>query len=131
MPLPHTEFMKLRLQAPLKNPEWSYGSIDIEGSVILKIWSNEIINYPDGSRFAKVMWPNVNLNRPGMKERNHHINLIKQGSSGYGFICSQEILNSKLRVKSYIDEYLIELINVFKEDEGFVLVKLGNRKSIY
>jgi len=127
--LSHTEFMERRLNAPMKNIQWSYGAVDSTGVVYLKIWLNEIKNY-DGTRYSRVMWPNVNKKKPGMDERIKHIELIKNGAKAFGLICIKDEDSEKLKVKEYRSEYVIELINEFREEEGFLLVKLGERKNL-
>jgi hypothetical protein len=127
--LSHTEFIEKRLNAPMKNIQWSYGAVDSTGVIYLKIWLNEIKNY-DGTRYSKVMWPHVDKKKPGMDERIKHIELIKNGAKAFGLICIKDEDSEKLKVREYRSEYVIELINEFREEEGFLLVKLGKKRNL-
>lgn len=79
-------FFSESLKAPLKNQRWSWGAIDTDNArVFLRVWLDDIAN----GRVA-IGHENLDDTRPGYKERQTHIQRIRDGSKGFGVVCKAE-----------------------------------------
>lgn len=74
------------LGAPLKNPRWSWGAVrSKDGTVFLQVWNDKIRSY-DGSEFVQVSHRAADRSRPerpGNREREEHLSLIRNGAPSY------------------------------------------------
>lgn len=74
----HSEIYS-RLNAELANPRWSWGAIDKQKRfVALTGWAEEI-QRRDGVWAIKVSASKKWNNKPGLRERNRHLDMIREG----------------------------------------------------
>lgn len=79
----------VNLGAPLANSRWSWGSVRGDGSVILRVWSDEMTQM-NGRRYVRLINrqayrdDNENL---GFAERHEHVQILAGGASGFAVLC--------------------------------------------
>jgi hypothetical protein len=81
-------FFRDVLHAPVANARWSWGGVDEHSRrVFLRVWRSEIQNR-DGIEWVQVL-SSEESSRPGRQERSRHLDLLRQGYSGFGVICER------------------------------------------
>jgi len=137
-----TEFFKVKLNAPMLNNRWSWGSIKLDGSaVILSIWQDEIKRDdpkdPLSPSWVDLLWDEAHWNEVNgstlaRDERIKHIDLIKSGTPGFGLIKVARDINAMPReMKEFNSDYLITLKNNFRTTSNGVLqIELGQKFSL-
>jgi putative restriction endonuclease len=118
-----SEFFSGTLQAPLRNTRWSWGSVNSSGTVFLRIWDDEF-GKRRGRTFVLVLEPDWRRSG-GFRERERHIEMIKEGAPAYGVICTALDPDSDgpRSIKSYDTQNLAELGEVIVEG-GAVYVEV-------
>lgn len=85
-----SRFFEHELNAPLKNIRWSWGAMDGEGNVYLRVWEDEFRSI-DGKRHALVLRRlragDVRLGRQGRRERADHVERIRHGAKAFCVVC--------------------------------------------
>ena len=83
-------FFEHCLKARLKNVRWSWGAMDDEGSVYLRVWEHEFRSI-DGKRHALILRSpdasDARPGRPGRRERENHVERIRQGAKAFCVVC--------------------------------------------
>jgi hypothetical protein len=106
-----TEFFNT-LNAPLRNARWSWGALRPDGTVILRVWQDEI-KHKDNREFIRVAkkkrFEEQIPQHPGYKERLEHLARIKNGAKSYMVICIAKDV-----------EAIPRAIKSFKSNELFV-----------
>ncbi len=134
-----SEFYKLKLDAPMLNNRWSWGAIKKDRSaVFLSVWQDEIKRDdprdPSSSTWVDVLWDerewmSVNGGANARAERIEHINLIKEGTPAFALIkIAKDVKKMPREMKEFNSEYLIEILNNFRDDKNHRLqVQLGKQ----
>ena len=79
-----TDFFK-SLNAPLKNPRWSWGALsEDERKVYLRVWHHEIED-ENGTRYVPLI--RGDKRKLGYRERLRHAQLIEEGVEAYCIVC--------------------------------------------
>lgn len=137
-----TEFFKVKLNAPMLNNRWSWGSIKSDGSaVILSVWQDEIKRDdpkdPLSPTWVDLLWDEVHWNEVNggslaRDERIKHITLIKSGIPGFGLIkVARDIKAVPREMKEFNSDYLPTLRNNFRiTSSGVLQVEIGEKLSI-
>lgn len=121
-----------KLGAPLKNIQWSWGSVNMDKkTVYMKVWQDEIKQFGD-KHFCLIV-KDVNSYAPsnlGFKERMQHIEMIKSGYACYLIMChyTGDIKNKKRISK-------VNELSVFKggeiiEAEGSIWIEYAGRVPV-
>lgn len=101
-----------KLNAPLKNKRWSWGSVRlVDGAVILRVWFDQKTRIDDRD-FVRLTHHEKFIGREhhsGYKERIEHVELIRSGHTCYLVICTAKDPEASPRT-----------IKCFKEREIFV-----------
>ncbi|MDE0192916.1 MAG: hypothetical protein OXQ90_16300 [Gammaproteobacteria bacterium] len=83
-------FFEHELNAPLNNVRWSWGAVDGEGNVYLRVWENEF-RCIDGKRHALILrrpgGGDAHRRRPGRREREDHVERIVHGAKAFCVVC--------------------------------------------
>jgi hypothetical protein len=93
-----SDFFKA-LGAPLANTRWSWGGIRADGSLVLRVWQDEV----KGLKVC-VLRPLVEeeiAHNPGYKERLEHLEMIEDGASSYMVMC--RAVDTKVRPRTIKD----------------------------
>src|SRR5690348_14329833 len=75
--------------APLANSRWSWGSVRPDGTVFLRVWTDEMQS-ADGCRYVRLINRRAYedlADNLGFAERCEHVNLLANGSPGYAVLC--------------------------------------------
>lgn len=71
------------------NPRWSWGGVDHEGRrLFLRLWRDDL-RADAGSQRIRVQRKHHGRDRPGWKERQQHIDLLRAGYQGYAVLCDR------------------------------------------
>ena len=74
------------LGAPLVNMRWSWGAVSEDlGRVYLRVWEDEIEDDDDERYVNPLGWGD--RAPPGRRERERHVELIRQGAEPYCILC--------------------------------------------
>ena len=75
-----------RLGAPLHNVQWSWGAGRADGSVVLRVWQDEMRKTEDGRRFIRLVnhrgYEGAGTNL-GYSEWLAHLDRLRAGAAGY------------------------------------------------
>lgn len=76
-----TEMFK-RLGAPLANSRWSWGGVDEQGRVIMRVWEHQRSGAVGGFQLFKLLDENDarRCSSPGLNERKRHIDMVRNGA---------------------------------------------------
>ena len=95
------------LGAPLRNTRWSWGAIHPKnGTVFLRVWQDEVRK--DGGRGVVRLTNRERFEGTsslGYAERKRHIELLRQGASGYLIFCEAKTpMTIPRKLKSYVSD---------------------------
>ncbi len=98
-----------RLGAPLVNSRWSWGSVDADGNVLLRVWQDRVKRF-DGRQMVEV-WDQgrheADPGNPGRNERLRHIEMVGTGAPCYMIMCiAKDPGASTRKIKSFIERNL-------------------------
>lgn len=101
-----------RLGAPLANNRWSWGAIRPDGTVFVRVWSDET-EQVDGARYVRLInraaYQDVDDNL-GFAERCAHVEMLANGADGYAIMCTAREPRARSReIVSYDRRSLIRL----------------------
>jgi hypothetical protein len=117
-----TAFFRDVIGAPLVNSRWSWGSHDrLTDSVFLRVWRDQIIFEADSqSEWVQIFWSRPKSQKQGFKERMHHLELLKAGTSGYGIECVAQDTEAEgaREIAKFDDSTLLVLGEVMSKDDG-------------
>ena len=71
------------LDAPLKNPQWSWGAVRSDGVVFLRVWDIDVFTDDDGKQYAVLLSPGHHTSRHGAPERLQQLALVRAGAPCY------------------------------------------------
>ncbi len=82
-----------RLGAPLKNSRWSWGAVRSDGTVVLRVWAENVFKV-DGKNYVQVIGPDwqqfdengARINN-GLDERKVHVSLLEAGAESILVMC--------------------------------------------
>ena len=109
--LPITSFYSEALGANLANSRWSWGAYDpVEDHIYLRVWKDEIEDL-GGSKRVLILDTAWLSKGPGKKEREDHIQKIRNGTHGFGVVCVPKTssTNGLRTIKSFDRKSLIQL----------------------
>jgi hypothetical protein len=88
-----TRFYTDVLDAPLRNPRWSWGAHDpVKDRLYLRVWDDEVV--PKGGRSLVMVLRNGGRSSPGRAERKRHLDLIAAGAEAYAVLCTPDGLRT-------------------------------------
>ncbi len=124
-------FFRDVLKAKLANTVWSWGTVRPDtGQVFLRVWNDEIDTIARGDRVFVLGEPTKAARTRGSKERARHVEMLSQGSKGYGVVCFRDTKpGEKATIKSYDDRNLLEFGETFQE-RGKTYVMVARRVSV-
>jgi hypothetical protein len=78
-----------RFGAPLANTRWAWGSVKPDGTVFLRVWTDEMKTV-DGRRYVRLInrqaYEGADDNL-GYAERCEHVRMLINGAPGYAVLC--------------------------------------------
>lgn len=121
-----------KVNAPLVNQRWSWGSIRPDGSVVLRVWQDrkEKINGKWYMMIAHHERYVENEDNLGYQERLAHIELIKSGAKCYMFMCLAENVNASPRKILSFNEREVFIGGSIIEHDGNTYIELIDRHAI-
>ena len=81
---PISQFFAEDLRAPFHNNMWSWGAVDPQGRVFLRVWRKDL-NYK--ARTVLIVDDGWKVSQLGYQERVQHIGLLESGIAGFMVIC--------------------------------------------
>jgi hypothetical protein len=118
------EFYEYRLNAPLKNKQWSWGAID-ESAKRVFLRTNEKHISQDAGRWALIYDPEWNPSA-GHKERLYHIDLIRSGYAGF---VVRYRMNEHGKIY-WFDQATLLTLGKIVEEEGCIYSKIRGDFSV-
>lgn len=126
-----TELFK-KVDAPLANQRWSWGSVRSDGSVVLRVWQDRKEKI-DGKWHMMIAHHEKYTNNEenlGYQERLDHIERIKSGARCYMIMCLAKDPEAAPRaIKSFNEKDIFVGENVI-EYKGNTYVELADRHAI-
>ena len=124
-----TTFFETVLNARLTNPIWSWGAVDSQDRIFLRVWSDQIRSSANGDT-VEVFWKNPRRRSAGYNERYRHLEMIRQGAQGFGIVCTaRETSDGGREIVGFDDRYLLRL-GTLTEDERRVYARVISRLPI-
>jgi hypothetical protein len=120
----------LRLDAPLANARWSWGSVrPADGAVFLRV-RQDLTSNLDNATYVQVLWESDEEDEagsPGYRERVKHVELIEKGATCFLIMCQADDIEAVPRkVKDFDSDNVFRGEKVVKID-GYWWVKMGAR----
>lgn len=116
-----------RLGAPLANARWSWGAVRRDGTVVLRVWRDEI-RKEDGKSYVRVAYLPDDRDlgvRPGFDERLEHLELVKAGARSWMVMCEAKDPKATTReIKSFDQDEVFEA-GPFRDIEGAGWLEIG------
>ena len=97
------------LGAPLRNTRWSWGAANpVTGTVFLRVWKDEVLKQNDRDIVRLTNHARFEgTSSLGYAERKRHIELLRQGASGYLIFCeAKQPITIPRKLKNYISDRL-------------------------
>lgn len=125
-----------RFGAPLANSRWSWGSVRPDGTVFLRVWTDEMKSV-EGRRYVRLInrraYADADDNL-GYVERSEHVRMLTDGAAGYAILCRAAEPRARSReIVSFDAQTAFRLgdIAVFDGDEwGEVVERVAVRAII-
>jgi len=111
------------LGAPLKNQRWSWGAVDANGTIFLRVWQNEKQPSPESGQPMYQLTSHQCFgdgSNPGYNERDEHIALFEQGAK-----CFLVIVHGPAPIQPCASRSIVGV----KSDALFPMVKLHRDES--
>jgi glutamine cyclotransferase len=124
-----------RFGAPLANTRWSWGSMRPDGTIFLRVWTDEMKTI-DGRRYVRLINHRAyrgegdNL---GYQERCEHVQMLTNGAAGYAVLCRAAEPRAKSReIVSFDAQTVFRLgqLAVFDGDDWAEVVERVPVRSI-
>ena len=126
-----TELFK-KIDAPLANQRWSWGSKRSDGSIVLRGWQDRKEKI-EGKWYMMIAHHEKyadNQDNLGYQERLSHIQAIKEGNKCYMVMClAKNAKTSPRSIKSYNQKDIFIGGNTI-EHNGDTYIELSNRETI-
>jgi len=115
----------LLLGAPLANQRWSWGGVREDGSVVLRVWRDEI---KEGRVCVlRPLSPGEAKSDNGYNERRRHLELIKAGARSHLVMCTAKDVNVRPRTIDGFDTDSVYVGGELTEIDGEYWLELGGR----
>ena len=113
-----TDFYTHSLGVKLRNTRWSWGAIDpMTNSVFLSVWDCHIECVSDGERI-RVRHERLRKTPHGYNERCRHLDLIRQGATGFGVVCTPKDTEAdSWEIKSFDETMLLQLGRLVEKND--------------
>ena len=100
-----------------RNVRWSWGATDdMTNRVFLRVWEYYIESIPDGKRIL-VGHEKPRQHLHGYNERRRHLDLIREGATGFGVVCTPVDTEAESwNIKSFDKTMLLQLGNLTEEN---------------
>jgi hypothetical protein len=121
--------------APLANTRWSWGSVRPDGTVFLRVWTDEMKTV-DGRRYVRLINRRAyagDQDNLGFAERRDHVRMLADGASGYAVLCRAAEPRARSReIVSFDDKTIFRLgaLAIFDGDEWGEVVERVPARSI-
>ena len=105
------------LGVKLRNTRWSWGALDdITNCVFLSVWEYYIEPVPEGERIV-VRHEKPRQHLHGYNERCRHLNLMREGTTGFGIVCiPADNKAESWTIKSFDETTLLQLGSLTEEN---------------
>jgi hypothetical protein len=123
------------LGAPLSNTRWSWGSLRADGTVFLRVWTDEMQS-ADGRRYVRLINRRAYEDAPenlGFAERCQHVDMLLKGATGYAILCGAAEPRARSReIVSFDGKTLFRLgpVRLFDGDEWAEVVDRVPLKAV-
>jgi hypothetical protein len=111
-------FFKL-VKAPLRNTRWSWGAVRADGSVVLRVWQQDISNGEVQVQFQE-------QHGPGGAERNAHVSSV----TTKGVYCVACVGDHISGIQSFDKRELWYGNELRTDEQGNIFLKLLHRVSV-
>lgn len=113
-----SKFYRDTLGANLANSRWSWGAFNPStNQLFLRVWEDQIKTI-DGQECVSLLLRNSRNASKGLPERIRHINSLRQGTEGYGVVCTAIDTTGPARtIKSFDAERLLKFGNLIDKGE--------------
>jgi hypothetical protein len=123
----------LRLEAPLANSRWSWGSIDdLRKRVFLRAWQDQTV-IVDGKRYIRLAHHEAytnNTSNPGYQERLRHLRAARETHQAFVVMCKARDVKARPRsIESFNDRDVFRIGN-FIEIDGDEWGEIVERVSV-
>jgi hypothetical protein len=112
------------LGAPLANVRWSWGATRKDGSVILRVWTDQVETI-DGVPSVCVLRPDWKVDgpNPGLNERLRHLMDLRRGGTAYLVFCESTNpgVVTPRKIKSFDGKHVVIAGRLIEEKEKFWL----------
>lgn len=112
------------LGAPLANVRWSWGATRKDGSVVLRVWKDQVETI-DGVPSVCVLRPDWKVDgpNPGLGERLRHIMDLRRGGKAYLVFCESTNpgIVTPRTIKSFDEEHVVIGERLIQKKENFWL----------
>ena len=121
-----------KLEAPLANQRWSWGSTRPDGSVVLRVWqdSKEKIDEKWHMMIAHDVKYTDNEENLGYQERLGHIEQIKNGAKCFMVMCLAKDSGASPRAIKSFNQKDIFVGGKITEYRGNIYIELADRFAI-
>lgn len=123
-----SSFFKKTLNAPLRNARWSWGAVNLTtGQLFLRVWDDERDTI-DGEPCILLQANEWGSSSPGRPEREHHVELIRNGIQAYGVVCSAEDISptDHRTIQTFDTETLLKFGRLVGKDKGALVYAVIN-----
>ena len=130
MKLTITKFFE-DLGAPLTNWQWSWGAVREDGTVIFRVWDDEMI-VDDGREYAVLDSPGHWDSRLGAIERQEQMALVRGGAPCYLVLLSGIDLQKsprKRKITGFNHHQLLVGGRIVERDGGLTLIEIVGRTT--
>lgn len=125
------QFFSEILGANVRNPRWSWGAVEpVFNRIYLRVWGDQIETIR-GKEFIPLDWDEYfeGYRSNGISERRAHVESIRNGSSGYGVVCTPSSDEADRKIHSFDADILLEL-GAVKKSGGRTLAEIVGRVPV-
>lgn len=119
-----SKFFEQKLEAPLHNTVWSWGSENAKG-IYLRAWNRTKIGQKFDIANSGMETDNDGRTRAGGVERAKHVKAIAQGKPGYIVAIDGEVDDEgKSHIKDYNDKAVFRILSLTVNEQGKTLAEV-------